>query len=128
MSAPFLRGEGVTLHALDSPIALPARLAAPELSAGVDRAFALSVRVASGEVVGSLGLEGIDWVERRARLTARGEPPVVAIRLVVGYAFGELNLDFVEALAPDAEWARVLADAGFLEGPGSLWTAERPRF
>lgn len=125
MSAPFLRGESVTLVALEGPLQLPARLVAPELSAGLDRAFVLGVRDALGALVGSLGLERIDWVERSARLTARGEVPLEALVLVVGYAFRELNLDSVEAVGADAVWADLLREAGFATRAGS-WVALRP--
>lgn len=69
--------------------------------------------------VGSVRLEAIDWVSRRASLTLRWSGSLDAAReatdAMLRYADVELRLDGVDArtLEADPDWGRLLGEAGF---------------
>lgn len=128
MSARFVADEGVTLSAYELADAragatLPPRLLPPARSGGPERVIAFAARDADGRFLGRVAIEGVDWIARRARVTARwGSETALApaaLRLAARCARRDLNLDALEAEPADEAWREVLREAGF-QGGGLL--------
>lgn len=105
---PFLRGELAALYATGAGLPPePEAWLAPDPHGDV---ILMRLRTAENEEGALVGLCALDWDRRSARVCAAGPVPAPAVladalRLLVRYAFDELNLDAVEAepVLPAAE-------------------------
>lgn len=137
MRAAFLRSRALALCPVeavdDGPaLAAPWRLLSP---GGSGESIALTAVDPSDAFLGLVKLEQVDWLRREAVVTLRWSGPTAgsgeALRLVVAYAFDELNLERLEARAHPADKdARALLEGqGFApaRGRGSVDAFERLR-
>lgn len=134
----FLRGATVALSPLPPRAAWAGRRAwlvprVPLREEPVhDGEIVLLASLEGGDPWGTFALADLDWVARGASVVATllpGPPPPVAaveeaLRLVVGYAWDELNLERLEARAPADAKLPALPALGFRE-EGRLGAALR---
>lgn len=143
MSA-FLRGPSVELSPLFAGALWPGRRAwllprgPVKDDPGADGEIVLLAHAPGGDAWGTFALADLDWVARSATVVATllpGQPPPVAaveeaLRLVVRYAWDELNLERLEARAPADARLPALPALGFREEgrlAGALRREGRPR-
>ncbi|HWH08476.1 MAG TPA: GNAT family N-acetyltransferase [Candidatus Thermoplasmatota archaeon] len=130
MRPAFLRSRALDLCPFEPPDEGPASQAPWRLLSSGESGEPIAVAAldAAGRFLGAARLEGVDWLRREATLALRWSGPEAgmgeALRLMVGYAFDELNLDRVEArvAAGDEGALALLLAQGFrpLEGSGGV--------